>query len=412
MTGDAPQPPRDKRAEVEVFLVAVEESGDRLGAALMRAIRQRASVPVRFAGVGGREMAAAGLDSLLPVHDFSVIGFVGIPARLPRILRHLRLTVHAVLDRRPHVLVIIDSPAYTLWVARLVHRQDPSIPIIDYVSPSVWAWRSKRARSMRKYIAHVLALLPFEPGVHRKLGGPACSYVGHPLIEEASKLRPNQAEAERRRADPPIILALPGSRSAEVRRLTGIFGEALALVQQRVGAIEVVVPTVPHLLPQVSEATAAWPVKPRLVVDQAEKQQAFRTARAALAKSGTTTLELAIAGVPMVAAYVVSALEALVIRRVVRVDSVVLANLVIGQNVVPELLQEECTPDRLAAALVPLIGDTSERRRQIEAFSWLDTIMEIGSRAPAARAADIVLGSLRRPDGRPAGPLAETVANR
>jgi lipid-A-disaccharide synthase len=390
------QPPRDRRGEVEIFLVAVEESGDRLGAALMRALRQRASVPVRFAGVGGREMAAAGLDSLLPVDDFSVIGLTGIPGRLPRILQHLRVTVRAVLNRRPHVLVVIDSPAYTLWVARLVHLRDPSIPIIDYVSPSVWAWRPKRARSMRRYVDHVLALLPFEPGVHRRLGGPPCSYVGHPLIEEANRLRPNEAEAQRRRSDPPIILALPGSRSTEVRRLAEIFGRTLDLVQQQVGPIEVVAPTVAHLLPLVSEATAAWSLKPRIIVDQFEKQQAFRVARAALAKSGTVTLELAIAGVPMVAAYIVSGLEALVARKLVRVHSVVLANLVIGQNVIPELLQEECTPERLTAALAPLIGDTPERRRQIEALSWLDTIMEIGSRAPAARAADIVLGSLRR----------------
>jgi lipid-A-disaccharide synthase len=302
-----------------------------------------------------------------------------------------------VLERKPHALVIIDSPGYTLRVARFVHRFDRSIPIIDYVSPSVWAWRSGRAKSMRGYIDHVLALLPFEPGVHRKLGGPACSYVGHPLIEEVAKLRPNSAEATRRRADPPIVLAMPGSRSGEIARLAAIFGETLGLVQQRAGTIDVVVPTVPHLLAKVTQATASWPVKPRIVVEQADKQEAMRMARAALAKSGTTTLELAISGIPMVTAYKVSKLEAIVITRLVRVPSYILANLVIGQNIVPELMQDDCTPDKLADALVPLIGDTPERRRQVEAFSWLDSIMEIGSRAPAARAADIVLGSLRRP---------------
>jgi lipid-A-disaccharide synthase len=306
-------------------------------------------------------------------------------------------TVRAVLKRRPHALVIIDSPGYTLWVARFVHRFNRSIPIIDYVSPSVWAWRSGRARSMSRYIDHVLALLPFEPGVHRRLGGPPCSYVGHPLIEEVTHLRPDEAEAARRRADPPVVLAMPGSRSGEVARLAGIFGEALALVQERVGPIEVVVPTVAHLVKQVTGATAAWPVRPRIVVDPVEKQAAIRTARAALAKSGTTTLELAVAGVPMVAAYKVSDLEARVIRRLVRVPSFILANLVIGENIVPELMQDECTPERLAETLVPLIGDTPQRRRQVDAFSWLDTIMEIGSRAPAARAADIVLGSIQRP---------------
>jgi lipid-A-disaccharide synthase len=395
----AAQQPQDRKiGVVDIFLVAAEESGDRLGAALMRALRQRASVPLSFSGVGGREMTAAGLDSLYPIDDFSIIGFTAIPRRLPRILRNMYTTVRAVLGRRPHALVIIDSPGFTLRVAWLVHKFDRSIPIIDYVSPSIWAWRPGRARAMHRYIDHVLALLPFEPGAHRELGGPPCSYVGHPLIEEVVQFRPNETEAHRRVTDPPIVLALPGSRSGEIARLGATFGEALALVQQLTGPIEVVVPTVPHLLEQVTRATANWQIRPRIVVDQYEKQQAFRVARAALAKSGTVTLELAVAGVPMVAAYKVSDLEAWIIRRLVRVPSYILANLVIGQNVVPELVQEECTPERLAAALVPLIADTTERRRQIEAFSRLDAIMEIGSRTPAARAADIVLGTLRRPE--------------
>jgi lipid-A-disaccharide synthase len=309
-------------------------------------------------------------------------------------------TVRAVLARRPHALVVIDSPAFTLPLARFVHWFDRSIPIVDYVSPSVWAWRAGRARSMRRSIDHVLALLPFEPDVHRKLGGPPCSYVGHPLIENVGKLRPNDAEARRRMAVPPVVLAMPGSRSSEVARLAGVFGETMALVAERIGPVEVVVPTVPHLHAQVVRAVAAWPVegwpiKPRVVVEQADKLAALRVARAALAKSGTTTLELAVAGIPMVATYKVSALEAFVIRRLVRVPSYILANLVIGENVVPEVVQEDCTPGKLADALVPLIGDTPERRRQVEAFARLDDIMEIGSRTPAMRAADIVLETAR-----------------
>jgi lipid-A-disaccharide synthase len=394
MTTAAPTSP----GELKIFLVAAEESGDRLGAALMKALRQRSATPVRFSGVGGHEMTAAGLDSLFPIDDFSIIGFAAIPGRLPRIVRHMAQTVRAVLAQRPDALVIIDSPAFTLRVARYAHWFDRSIPIVDYVSPSVWAWRAGRARAMSAYVDHVLALLPFEPDVHRKLGGPPCSYVGHPLIDEVSKLRPNETEAQRRMSDPPVVLAMPGSRSSEVRRLAGIFGETLARVAKRTGPIEVVVPTVPHLLAQVTEATSNWPIKPRIVVERADKQAALRVARAALAKSGTTTLELAVAGVPMVAAYKVDALEAWVIRRLVRVPSYILANLVLGQNVVPELVQEECTPDRLAEALAPLLGDTPERRRQVEAFATLDAIMEIGSRTPAARAADIVLDVARRAD--------------
>jgi lipid-A-disaccharide synthase len=400
MTSVLARPPE----ELEIFLVAAEESGDRLGAALMKALRQRSTAPVRFSGVGGREMAAAGLDSLFPIDDFSIIGFAAIPGRLPRIVRHMAQTVRAVLARRPHALVIIDSPAFTLRVARYAHWFDRSIPIIDYVSPSVWAWRAGRARAMSAYIDHVLALLPFEPDVHRSLGGPPCSYVGHPLIDEVAKLRPNETEARRRSSDPPIVLAMPGSRSSEVARLAGIFGETLARVAERTGPIEVVLPTVPHLLAQVTDATSTWPIKPRIVVEAADKQAALRVARAALAKSGTTTLELAVAGVPMVAAYKVAPLEAAVIRRLVRVPSYILANLVLGQNVVPELVQEECTPQRLAGALTPLLGDTPERRRQVEAFATLDAIMEIGSRTPAARAADIVLGLARRDGGAMAAP--------
>jgi lipid-A-disaccharide synthase len=388
--------------ELDIFLVAAEESGDRLGAALMKALRQRSTAPVRFSGVGGREMTAAGLDSLFPVGDFSIIGFAAIPRRLPHIVRRMAQTVRAVLARRPHALVIIDSPAFTLRVARYAHWFDRSIPIIDYVSPSVWAWRSGRARAMSSYIDHVLALLPFEPDVHRRLGGPPCSYVGHPLIDDVAKLRPNEAEARRRSSGPPVVLAMPGSRSSEITRLAGIFGETLARVAERAGPIEVVLPTVPHLLAQVTAATSTWPIRPRIVVEAADKQAALRVARAALAKSGTTTLELAVAGVPMVAAYKVAPLEAWVIRRLVRVPSYILANLVLGQNVVPELVQEQCTPERLADALTRLLGDTPERRRQVEAFATLDAIMEIGSRTPAARAADIVLELARRD----AGPMA------
>jgi len=381
----------------EIFLVAAEASGDRLGAALMQALRQRATEPLRFSGVGGHEMAAAGLDSLLSMDDFAIIGFSAIPARLPRIVSHMVRIVRAVLARRPHALVVIDSPAFSLPLARSVHWFDRSVPIIDYVSPSVWAWRAGRARSMRRFIDHVLALLPFEPEVHRRLGGPPCSYVGHPLIENVAALRPNEAEARRRMADPPVVLAMPGSRSGEVARLADVFGGALARVAERTGPIEVVVPTVPHLVAQVTQAVSQWPIKPRVVVEQAEKLAAMRVARAALAKSGTTTLELAVAGIPMVAAYKVSAVEAVAVRRLVRVPSYILANLVIGENVVPELVQEDCTPDRLADALVPLLGDTPQRQRQTGAFAKLDAIMEIGSRAPAARAADIVLASLGPP---------------
>ena len=381
---------------LDVFLVAGEESGDRLGAALMRALRARTGGEVRFAGVGGREMAAEGVASLYAIDDLAIIGFSAIPRRILKILRLMRLTAKAVVARRPHVLVVIDSPGFTLEIARRVRAADPTIAIVEYVSPSVWAWRPGRARAMRRYIDHILALLPFEPEVHRRLGGPPCTYVGHPLAEEARDLRPNALEARRRLDAPPVLLVLPGSRAGEIQRLLAVFADTVALVGERLGALDVVVPTVPHLAAPIAAATAQWPVRPRIVVETEEKQAAFRIARAALAKSGTVTLELALAGVPTVGAYRVSWLEAVVGRRLVKVSSVILANLVLGENVVPEFIQEACTAENLAAALMPLFGDTPERRRQIEAFSRLDAIMQIGSSAPAARAADIVLDAVRR----------------
>ena len=192
------------------------------------------------------------------------------------------------------------------------------------------------------------------------------------------------------------MLALPGSRSGEIRHHAAVFGQAIGKLRQRVGPIELVLPTVPHLLDLVRSYTASWPEQPRIVTDTNQKQAAFRVARAALAKSGTVTLELALAGIPTVAAYKGSALEAFVARRLVQVPSIILANVVIGENVVPELLQEDCTAEQLSEALVPLVGDTPERRRQLDAFSRLDAIMEIGSLPPAERAAEIVLATARK----------------
>jgi len=209
-------------------------------------------------------------------------------------------------------------------------------------------------------------------------------------------LRPNAEEAKRRLADPPVLLVFPGSRTGEIRRHGAVFGETVRVVRDRIGPIEVVVPTTKERHEQVAAEVAKWPVRARLVSADAEKRAAFRVARAALAKSGTVTLEVALAGVPMVAAYKVSPVDAFIVRWLVRVPSYILANLVLGENVVPEIVQEDCTPERLADALVPLFGDTPERQRQIDAFARLDAIMEIGSRAPAARAADVVLATLPR----------------
>ena len=374
-----------------IFLVANEESGDRLGASLIKALRQCTQGRAHISAVGGPQIAEQGVAGLIPLGDLAFIGLSSIPAALPKILRRIREAADAVVAARPDVLVIIDSPDFTHRVARRVRARAPAIPIVDYVCPSVWAWRPARARAMRAYVDHVLALLPFEPQVMKKLGGPPCSYVGHSLIERIDELRPNELEARLRLAGPPLLLVMPGSRASEIRRMAPVFGKAIARVAEQFGAIEVVVPAVPRLADKVQRATASWSVQARVITDPFEKQEAFRTARAALTKSGTSTLELALAGVPMIAAYKISLVEELVARLLINVPSVILANLVLGENVVPEFIQRDCTAERLAKALVPLLSDTPERRRQVEAFARLDVIMEIGKAAPSDRAASLVL---------------------
>jgi lipid-A-disaccharide synthase len=394
MTARAPE----RSAVLTVHLVAAEESGDRLGAALMRALAQRCGRRIHFAGVGGHAMNAAGLASLFPIDDLAIFGFTAIPRRLPTILRRIRQAASAIAAARPDALVIIDSPDFTHRVARRVRAAAPAVPIVDYVSPSVWAWRPGRARAMRAYVDHVLAILPFEPQVHARLGGPPCTYVGHPLCEQIAELRPGPSDARRRLADPPLVLVLPGSRSSEIRRLLGPFSAAIRLGQERYGPLELVMPTVPALEARLRESTADWPVRPRIVLEPDEKRAAFRQARAALAASGTVTLELALAGVPTVGAYRIGALEMALARPLVRlqtsVDSVILANLVLGARVVPEFLQGNCTTPALAHALVPLLADTPERRRQVEAFARLDEVMGLPAE-PSAKAADVILGVMR-----------------
>ncbi|MDB5578046.1 MAG: lipid-A-disaccharide synthase [Bradyrhizobium sp.] len=383
----------------KIFVIATEESGDRLGANLMKVLRQRLGGAVRFEGVGGQSMAREGLVSLFPIEELSIIGLAAVVKQVPKIWRLIRDTAAAVTQASPDILVIIDSPDFTHRVAKRVRARDPSIPIIDYVSPSVWAWRPGRARAMRNYVDHVLGLLPFEPAEYVRLRGPPCSYVGHPLAEQVGSLRPNADEQKRRDQAPPVLLVLPGSRSSEIRHHMLAFGVTLGRLAAEGVAYELILPTMPHLLEAVREGAKRWKVEPRIMIGEQEKRAAFRIAHAALVKSGTVTLELALAGVPMVAAYRGGAVEAWIVRRMIKSNSVILANLVVGENVVPEFIQQDCTSKKLLPALRDVFGDTPLRRRQLEAFARMDTIMSTGNQPPSVRAADIVLATLRKARG-------------
>lgn len=381
---------------LDVFVVAGEESGDQLGVKLMRALREATEGHVRFRGVGGPAMTREGLSSLFPLSDIAVMGFLPVIARLAPLLRRIRETARAVIASPPDVLVIIDSPDFTHRVAKLVRKALPDLPVVDYVSPSVWAWRPGRAPAMRAYIDHVLALLPFEPRAHERLGGPACTYVGHPLVERLGELRPNAVEAQARDASPPTVLILPGSRRAEIGRMLPVFAETLARVDAACGPADYVLPAVDHLEGTIRDMTADWPVKPRIVLGEAEKWAAFRRARAALAASGTVTLELALSGVPMVAGYRVGTLEAAFVRAVIQVNSVLLPNLILDNPAVPEFLQEKCAAQNMAPALIALLRGGAERNSQLAELERLGRIMALEGETPSQRAARIVIATARR----------------
>ncbi|MCL4767695.1 MAG: lipid-A-disaccharide synthase [Hyphomicrobiaceae bacterium] len=382
------------REPMRVFLVAGEHSGDALGARLMAALRARRGSAVSFSGVGGELMREEGLESLFPLADVAVMGPVSILPRLPRIVARVYRTVDAAVARDPDVVVIIDSPELTHAIARRIRRRRPDIPIVDYVSPSVWAWRPGRAPRMRRYVDHVLALLPFEPDAHRRLGGPPCTYVGHPLIERRAWLDALDPAPLARRLglEPgrPVLVVLPGSRSSEVGRLMQPFGDAVRLLRERGPEPLVIVPAVPHLRGQIEAALADWQARPHVVEGEEDKFRAFKLATAALAASGTVTLELALAGTPAVVAYRVDPIAAR-LRFLVKVPSIVLANLVLGENVYPELVQEHCAPPKLAASLAPLLADTPERRRQLELLARVPARMALAAATPGDAAAGIVL---------------------
>ena len=384
---------------LKLFLIAGEHSGDALGAKLIEGLRAQSTRPLELQGVGGELMAEQGCPSLFPLSELAVMSLVDVLPRLPNIWRRIRQSVDAVIAQSPDALVILDSPEFTHQVAKRVRRRAPDIPIIDYVSPSVWAWRPGRARKMRRYVDHILAILPFEPDAHRRLGGPACSYVGHPLVEKLDWMRNLDAEALRGRLgiakDRVVLVVLPGSRASEVKRLMAPFGDAVRQLKAEAGPFEVILPAVRSVRPLIEEGLKGWSMTPHIVIGEADKFAAFKLARAALAASGTVTLELALAGTPMVVAYradpIASSLRFLLIAH-----SVVLPNLILGENVFPELLNRECDGERLSEALLPLMRGGPERERQLSGLARVGEQVRQTDDAPSARAARIVLAYAER----------------
>ena len=385
---------------LKIAVIAGEHSGDALGGKLMTALRDQACETISFMGVGGEKMEANDLQSLFPMSDVSVMGPLAILSQLPRIVRRVYQAVDAVITAEPDVLVIIDSPEFTHPIAKRVRRRCPDIPIVNYVSPSVWAWRPGRAAKMRAYVDQLMGLLPFEPDVHARLGGPECTYVGHPLIEQRQRIAdidPGKlADRLALGRDKPILIVLPGSRATELGRLMQPFGAAIEYLLKADIKPQVLVPVVPGMRATFERAATDWPVTPHVLEGEDDKWAAFKLGDAALVASGTVTLELAIAGTPMVAAYMVDPLAAPFLRRMITAPTIVLANLVLGENVFPELIQEDCTGEGLGKAVQDLLLGGPALERQKAGLKRIPGLLALPSGTPSEAAADIVLRHARR----------------
>lgn len=386
-----------------LFLVAGEPSGDRLGGALLAGLRELAP-GAEVAGVGGPAMAAQGLESLFPMEDLAVMGVAEVLPRLPLLLRRLRETAEAATAFAPDALIGIDSPDFCLRAAARVRAARPGQRVIHYVAPSVWAWRPGRAAKMARVVDHVLALLPFEPP-YMEAAGMSCDFVGHPA---AAAPQATPAEAAAIRAEfglapgQPLLILLPGSRRGEVTRLAPVFAETLRRLRAALPGLAAVAPVVAGTADLVAQLMPEAAGGPRLLDPrgrpeaeaEARKRALMAAADAALAASGTVSLELAAAGTPMVIAYRLNPISALIARRLVRIDTATLVNLVTETRTVPEFLQQDCVPERLAPEVARLLIEPEAAAAQRAAAAETMALLGRGGEPPGLRAARSVLAHL------------------
>lgn len=348
----------------KVYFVLGESSGDALGADLIDSF-EKIGLPVSLHGLAGAKMQARGMRSPFDVSEIAVMGLSGVVARLPQILRRIKTTVDDISAVKPDVIVLIDSPEFCKRVATRVKVRFPSIPIVKYICPSVWAWRSGRAPAMRGYLDHVLAILPFEPQIMEQLGGPPTSYIGHPLAWEFQNSPRKQDDCV---SSEKLLLLLPGSRRSEVKLLLPDMGKTLAILAERGTSFKPVLPTLPHLAGLIRSQIVGWPVQPDIIVDAGAKEEVFAKADAALAVSGTVLLELALNRVPMISLYRLDWLMHRV-RFLITGWSAVLPNLIADEAIVPERVGDMVRPGWIARRIEALLEDGPARQLQLDGFT-------------------------------------------
>ena len=397
---------------MKIFLIAGEPSGDLLGARLIQALKRRAGSEregggerrddegredMSFVGVGGERMTAEGLASLFPMSDLTLFGVAELLPKIPLVLRRIKETAKAIKREKPDVVVTIDAPDFCFRVARRLRGS--GIPFVHYVAPTVWAWRPKRAKKIQPLFKHLLTLFPFEPPYFEKVGL-AATFVGHPLIDagidtaNADAFRAKYGIAQNR----PILVVLPGSRRSEHAALMDVFAQAIDKLVTTHPEIKVVVPTVPHLFEAVKKriAEANWKGDPLVFAGDTDKYGAFKAATGALAASGTVALELGLAGTPAVIAYRVHPVTAALYRHFIRTKFANLVNIMANRMVVPEYIQENCTPEHLLSGLVPLFEQPETRLVQKDTLNKVrDWLSASDGSSPAGKAAEVILAIAR-----------------
>ena len=375
----------------KIFISAGEPSGDFLGGKLIKQLK-RLDPDVQLMGIGGFQMQAQGLTSLFPMEELSLMGLLEVIPHLFSIHKRLNETVAAICREKPDVVVTIDAPGFHFVLAkRLREKWGDQIKLIHYVAPTVWAWKPQRAEKVAKLYDHLLTLLPFEPPYFTKYGLKT-TFVGHPLVELNIKNVPFAPfrKAHEIAEQTPILCVLPGSRKSELERLLPIFEKTVALMASRMPDLQVVIPTLPHFQQTLEAATRHWAAPTLVTSNPEEKYQAIRSGRAALAASGTVALELALAKIPMVIAYKMNPLTVWLARRLVKIPYVCLVNILLQRRSVPELLQGDCKPSRLAEVLSYLMGDTTCRRDQKNDLTEMAALLT-PPEAPSVMAARIVM---------------------
>ena len=359
----------------KIALIAGEASGDKIGADLIKKLSL--SHKIEIFGVGGEELSAHGLKSLFPYEELSLIGPWAILKNIKELNKKLKLTIKSIVSYKPDILIIIDSPEFTHRVAKNIKKYFPNIPIINYVPPLVWVWRSYRARLMKKYITHILSIYPFEPKIFRELDGPPSIYIGNPLFDNIKKRESpkiiNSSETK-------IILFMPGSRQSEIDKLLRPSLDSFKYMKSKGYQFKIIIPTFYKYKAKLEKSISAYDLDFEIILDEGEKIKFFYSADVALVASGSATLELSAAKLPMVVIYKLNLLNsvfALLLNLHKR--SISLPNLILKKNLVPELIQKDCNASNISKNLLELFNDEKKRDIQLKGFSEINEIMKISN---------------------------------